>query len=60
MRTELIIQASESDAIIALLQDGRLTELVSENEQQQFSVGDVYLGVVRKLAPNLNAAFVDV
>ena len=29
MRTELIIQASESDAIIALLQDGRLTELVS-------------------------------
>lgn len=60
MRTELIIQASESDAIIALLQDGRLTELVSENEQQQFSVGDVYLGVVRKLAPSLNAAFVDV
>ena len=55
MRTELIIQASESDAIIALLQDGRLTELVSENEQQQFSVGDVYLGVVRKLAPNLIA-----
>lgn len=60
MRTELIIQASESDAVIALLKDGRLTELIQEDAKQQFSVGDVYLGQVRKLAPSLNAAFVDV
>ncbi len=60
MRTELIIQANESDAVIALLKDGRLTELVQEDAKQQFSVGDVYLGQVRKLAPSLNAAFVDV
>jgi ribonuclease G len=60
MRTELIIQASESDAVIALLKDGRLTELVQEDAKQQYSVGDVYLGQVRKLAPSLNAAFVDV
>jgi len=60
MRTELVVQASESDAVIALLQEGRLTELVKEDGQQAYSVGDVYLGTVRKLAPSLNAAFVDV
>ena len=60
MRNELVIQASESDAVIALLQEGRLMELVKEDGDQAYSVGDIYLGTVRKLAQSLNAAFVDV
>ena len=50
MRNELVIQASESDAVIALLQEGRLMELVKEDGDQAYSVGDIYLGTVRKLA----------
>jgi ribonuclease G len=60
MRTELVIQTSGSDAELALLQDGRLVELVAEKGDDRFSVGDIYLGRVKKVAPGLNAAFVDV
>lgn len=60
MRNELIIHTRENEAVIALLQDGKLTELHTESDDDRFSVGDVYVGRVRKLAKGLNAAFVDV
>lgn len=60
MRNELIIHSRENEAVIALLQDGKLTELHTESDDDRFSVGDIYIGRVRKLAKGLNAAFVDV
>ena len=60
MKTELVISASSDRADIALLEDGRLQELIKEKGDDSFSVGDVYLGTVKKLATGLNAAFVDV
>lgn len=60
MRTELIINASEKEAVIAQLHDGKLTDLITEKGDDSFSVGDIYLGKVKKLAPGLNAAFVEV
>jgi ribonuclease G len=60
MRTELVISADSDRADIALLEDGRLQELIKEKGDDSFSVGDVYLGTVKKLATGLNAAFVNV
>lgn len=60
MNKELIINASGEGVEIALLEDKRLVELHYERGQDQFSVGDLYLGKVKKLMPGLNAAFVDV
>jgi ribonuclease G len=60
METDLIISASENEVAIALLKDGKLLELHKEKLDQEFAVGDIYLGKIRKLAPGLNAAFVDV
>lgn len=61
MSTELFINSSTADqAIIALTRDGRLVELHQEKADDSFSVGDIYLGTVKKLVPGLNAAFVDV
>lgn len=60
MRNDLIISSDDSQVNIALLEENRLVELHQENESNQFAVGDIYLGRVRKLAPGLNAAFVDV
>jgi ribonuclease G len=60
METDLIINASENEVAIALLKDGKLLELHKEKLDQEFAVGDLYLGKIRKLAPGLNAAFVDV
>jgi len=57
---ELIIDASGSEVVIALLNDKRLVELNREKTNSQFAVGDIYLGRVRKVMQGLNAAFVDV
>src|SRR3954470_3485219 len=61
MNKELIINAGSGEGVeIALLEDKKLVELHYERSSDQFSVGDLYLGKVRKLMPGLNAAFVDV
>ena len=60
MNTEIIIKTEPTGLAIALLRDGRLLELHHENNENSFSVGDLYLGKVRKVKPGLNASFVDV
>lgn len=60
MDKELIINASSSEVEIALLEDKFLVELHKEKNNNNYSVGDVYLGRVKKIMPGLNAAFVDV
>ena len=60
MNAELVINSTSSGVDIALLHDRALIELHRETLNQQYGVGDVYLGRVRKLIPHLNACFVDV
>ena len=60
MNKELIIDANPSEVTIALLEDKVLVELNKEKTNNNFSVGDVYLGRVKKIMPGLNAAFIDV
>lgn len=57
---ELIIDVATNEVSIALLEDKQLVELNREKGNNKFSVGDIYLGKVRKIMPGLNAAFVDV
>ena len=57
---ELVVNAHASEVDIALLEDKILVELHKEKINNQFAVGDVYLGRVKKILPGLNAAFVDV
>lgn len=61
MEKDLIIDDSASEITIALLEDHRLVELNKEqNSGRAFTLGDVYLGKVKKLIPTLNAAFIDI
>ncbi len=60
MSNELVIDASSAEIKIALLEDKKLIELNKEKTDNKFSVGDIYLGRVKKVMPALNAAFVDV
>ena len=60
MNRELIINVSKSEITIALAEDKRLVELGKESVKNGFSVGDIYLGRVRKIMPGLNAAFVNI
>jgi ribonuclease G len=57
---DLIIDVESQEVSIALLEDKVLTELHKEKRDNNYSVGDLYLGKVKKVIPGLNAAFVDV
>jgi len=58
---DLVVDVSPSEVKIALMQDHRLIEYNHESAQgHSYSVGDVFLGRVKKLLPSLNAAFVDI
>jgi ribonuclease G len=57
---ELIINSAPSGVEIALLENKHLVEFHQESHNASFTVGDLYLGKVKKLVPGMNAAFVDV
>jgi ribonuclease G len=57
---DLIIDAGETEVSLALLEDKQLIELNKEKRNIKFSVGDIYLGKVKKIMPGLNAAFINV
>jgi len=60
LSNELIINTTASQIEIALLENEVLMELNREKSNIQFTVGDIYLGKVKKIMPGLNAVFVDV
>ncbi len=60
MNKELIIDSGATEVVMALLEDKRLVELHRERKNNNYSVGDIYLGKIKKIIPGLNAAFVDV
>ena len=57
---ELIINASETGVELALLEGGKLVELHHQRTNNNFTVGDILIGKIRKMMPGLNAAFVDI
>ena len=60
MSSDLIVDVSPSEIVIALLENKKLVELTRERSGARFAVGDIYLGKVKKIMPSLNAAFIDV
>jgi len=60
MSNELIINSTPTEVVTALINDKKLVELIRERNDSQFSVGDIYLGKVSKIAGSLNAAFINV
>ena len=60
MNYELFIRSSSQSVDFALLKDGKLIELHKEEDDNKFSVGDVFIAKTRKIVPGLNATFVNV
>ena len=60
MKYELVIDSRSTEVVIALLKKGKLIELHKEKHDNNYSVGDIYLGKVKKIVPGLNASFVNV
>lgn len=57
---ELIITSANEELQLALLEDKQLVELHKEKKSNSFSVGDIFVGKVKKIMQGLNAAFIDV
>jgi ribonuclease G len=60
LSNELIINVTQNGGRIALLRDKNLIEFHQESSDDNFIVGDIFLGTVRRIVPGLNAAFVDI
>ena len=56
MTSEVIIDVQPKDISIALLEDKSLVEFQKEGRAASFSVGNIYLGKIRKIMPGLNAS----
>ncbi len=56
----MIINSTPTEVEIALSEDSRLVELHREKTNAKFTVGDIFLGRIKKLMPGLNAAFVEI
>ncbi len=60
MDKELIINSTPSEVEVAILENNKLVELHQQKTSDNFSVGDIFLGYIKKTMPGLNAAFVEI
>ena len=60
MKKEIIINTTTIETRVALLEDGQLVELLVERPQHERNVGSIYKGMVRKVVPGMEAAFIDI
>lgn len=59
MQKDIIINASEYETRLAILEDLKLVELLVERPEAERMVGDIYKGVVKTVLPGMQAAFLD-
>jgi ribonuclease E len=60
MSIQLLINASDPEEIrVATVKDGRLEEFRVENAAREITQGNIYKGVVTRIEPSLQAAFID-
>ncbi|MCX7877695.1 MAG: Rne/Rng family ribonuclease [Ignavibacteria bacterium] len=60
MKKQILISSAGNENRIAIIEDGKLTELFIENEEYERVIGDIYLGKVAKVIPGIKAAFIDI
>src|SRR3954454_11698702 len=60
MKREILINAAARETRIAILEDGKLVELLVDRPDNRRMVGDIYLGRVEAVLPGIQAAFVDI
>jgi ribonuclease G len=59
MGSEILIDTTSHETRVALLEYSSVTELYVEREKDKGIVGNIYKGIVTKILPGMQAAFVD-
>ncbi|MEJ7809018.1 MAG: Rne/Rng family ribonuclease [Gemmatimonadaceae bacterium] len=60
MKREILINATQRETRVAILEDEQLVELLVDRPDARRMVGDIYLGRVDAVLPGIQAAFVDI
>ncbi len=60
MKVDFIVNQHPEVTRIAVLEEGRLMELIVEMADDKHIVGNIYLGRVNAVLPGMQAAFVDI
>lgn len=60
MKKEILINSTEYETRVAILEDDRLVELRVERPDTERMVGDIYKGIIKTVLPGMQAAFVDI
>jgi ribonuclease G len=60
LKREILINGSQRETRVAILEDDRLAELLVDRPDHRRTVGDIYLGRVEAVLPGIQAAFVDI
>ena len=60
MYKKIIINVAEHETRVALLEDGNIAELFIERGDVSDIAGNIYKGIVQRVLPGMQAAFVDV
>jgi len=57
---EILMQITEEERRVAILQDGKLDDFYIEVDRQQSLLGNIYKGRVESILPSINGAFVNI
>ncbi len=60
MKKEIVINATNEETRIAIVEDSKLVELFVERPDYERMVGDIYKGKVSRVLPGMQAAFIDI
>ena len=60
MKKEILVNSTEYETRVAIVEDNRLVELHVERPDTDRLAGDIYKGIIRTVLPGMQAAFVDI
>ncbi len=60
MKKEIVVNSTEYETRVAILEDDHLVELQVERSGSDRMVGDIYKGRIKTVLPGMQAAFVDI
>lgn len=60
MKKEILINSTEYQTRVAILEDDKLVELQVERNDEDRMVGDIYKGIIKTVLPGMQAAFIDI
>ncbi|MEA3297196.1 MAG: Rne/Rng family ribonuclease [candidate division Zixibacteria bacterium] len=60
MKKEILVNSTEYETRIAILEDNKLVELHVERPEVDRMAGDIYKGIIKTVLPGMQAAFLDI